>query len=133
MSLFNLYAKTVRGARLGTPAQSTDITEGFFRFSLLADGHSTKDETVYADVVGCIAVDDSTWEIYEAESGDPVFCHKQTGRTYNAVTDFVVTKRSGAFSVELCRLGKIEGGGQPEGLSIDEGRNPRATNIADFA
>jgi hypothetical protein len=133
MSFFNLYAKTVRDAQLGSPALSTDITDGFFGYSLLAGCHSIKGETVYANIAGCLVVDDSVWEVYESKTDDPVFCHRETGRTYNALTDFVVTRGNDTFRIELVGAGKIESNSRTIGLMIRDGINLRAQNITEFA
>jgi hypothetical protein len=133
MSFFNLYAKTVRDRSLGSPALRTDITDGFVGFSLSGENHSTKYETTYSECVGCLVVDDSIWEVYESKSGDPVLCHRESQRAYNAITDFVVTKRGDIFSIELVREGNIESNKCTIGFAINEERNLRAVNITNFA
>ena len=132
MSFFNLYAKSVSNGTLGSPALKTDITDGFFKFSLSPATHSAKAETTYADVIGCLVVNDSIWEIYEGGTGDPILLNKLSGNAYNALSDVVITKRRDAFSIDLICDGQVAPNTQLKGLAIREERNAQAVNITDF-
>lgn len=131
MLFFNIYKKTVQGAVLGSPALRTDITDGFFKFSLDKREHSIKTETTYADrVYATLSVNDQIWEIYEGTFGDPVLCHRETQACYNAFTDLLIKGHRDIFSLELIDQGRINC--DPIGLTIRDGRNLCAKDILEF-
>ena len=99
MTRLNLYSLSVSNGTLGSPAQNTDVTNGFFKWSIYGGTRSCKSETTHIDSLATLIIDDSIWEIYEGKTGDPCLENRSSGDRYNLTTDLVINPKDCAVTI----------------------------------
>ena len=128
MGIVKVYSISVRDAQLGSPAQSSDRTDGFVKYSFDGRTHSIKSETTFAECTCQLVLDDSMWEIYEGTTGNPILLDRASGTAYNMISDVVLSKKNDVFSIELVS-GDIQPNHKSVGLKI-EPLSSRAIDVA---